>query len=133
MTTTGRDRLHQQCTKIRRSEIGCHLADPEQIEEVRDACLTDAFPNDLHGRNGTIITPLADTSLRVSELVVLDWDHVDLDADRPELYLRVGSRKGRSAMPISTSRTRPRVRSDATGTARGKRLMPCSRVGSPIV
>ena len=67
---------------------------PEQIERVRDACLTDAFPNYLQGRNETIITLLADTGLRVSELVALDWDHVDLDADQPDLYLPGGIQKG---------------------------------------
>ena len=48
----------------------------------------------LQGRNETIITLLADTGLRVSELVALDWDHVDLDVDRPELYLSGGLQKG---------------------------------------
>ena len=67
---------------------------PEQIEDVRDACLTDAFPAYLQGRNETIITLLADTGLRVSELVALDWDHVDLDTDWPELYLPGGIQKG---------------------------------------
>ena len=51
-------------------------------------CLTDAFPNYLQGRNETIITLLADTGLRVSELVALDWDHVDLDINPPELFLQ---------------------------------------------
>ena len=67
---------------------------PEQVERVRDACLSDAFPNYLQGRNETIITLLADTGLRVSELVAADWDHVDLDAKPPELYLPGGIQKG---------------------------------------
>ena len=67
---------------------------PEQIEQIRDACLTDAFPNYLQGRNETIITILADTGLRVSELVALDWDHLDLNADPAELYLPGGIQKG---------------------------------------
>lgn len=58
----------------------------EQIEQIRDVCLTDAFPNYLQGRNETIVTLLADTGLRVSELVALDWDHVDLDTNPPELF-----------------------------------------------
>ena len=66
---------------------------PEQIEQIRDACLTDAFPNYLQGRNETIVTLLADTGLRVSELVELDWDHLDLDADTAELYLPGGIQK----------------------------------------
>jgi integrase/recombinase XerC len=67
---------------------------PEQIVDVRDACLTDAFPTYLQGRNETIITLLADTGLRVSELVALDWDHIGLDADPAELYLPGGIQKG---------------------------------------
>jgi integrase/recombinase XerC len=58
---------------------------PEQIEDIRDACLTDVFPNYLQGRNETIIALLADTGLRVSELVALDWEY--LDAEPGELYL----------------------------------------------
>lgn len=60
---------------------------PEQIEQIRDACLTDAFPTYLQGRNETIITLLVDTDLRVSELIALDWDHIDLNTDPPELFL----------------------------------------------
>lgn len=47
---------------------------PDQIERIRNACLTDAFPTYLQGRNVTIVTLLADTGLRVSELVALDGD-----------------------------------------------------------
>lgn len=67
---------------------------PEQIEKIRDACLTDAFPGYLQGRNETIITLLADTGLRVSELVAIDWEHLDLDAEPPELFLSGGIQKG---------------------------------------
>ncbi|WP_336365189.1 tyrosine-type recombinase/integrase [Halalkalicoccus salilacus] len=67
---------------------------PEQVEQIRDACLTDAFPNYLQGRNETIITLFADTGLRVSELVALDWDHLDLDADPAEVYLPGAIQKG---------------------------------------
>ncbi|WP_409025317.1 tyrosine-type recombinase/integrase [Halalkalicoccus salilacus] len=63
------------------------------MEQVHDACLTDAFPNYLQGRNETIVTLLADTGLRVSELVALDWDHVDLNADPAELYLPCRGRR----------------------------------------
>lgn len=66
---------------------------PEQIKQVRDACLTNVFQNHLQGRNKTIITVLADTGLRVSEFITLDWDHVDLDADPAELYLPGGIQK----------------------------------------
>ena len=67
---------------------------PEQIERVRDACLSDAFPSYLQGRNETIVTLLADTGLRVSELVAINWDHLDLDAEPPELFLPGGLQKG---------------------------------------
>lgn len=67
---------------------------PEQVERIRDACLSEAFPTYLQGRNETIITLLADTGLRVSELVALDWDHLDLDADPPEIFLPGGLQKG---------------------------------------
>lgn len=30
----------------------------------------------------------------MSELVALDWDYIDLDADTPELYLPGGLQKG---------------------------------------
>ena len=46
------------------TETGRTLAHPEQIERIRDTCLTDAFPTYLQGRNDTIITVLADTGLR---------------------------------------------------------------------
>ena len=67
---------------------------PEQIETVRDACLSNAFPAYLQDRNETIITVLADTGLRVSELVALDWDYLDLDAESPELILPGSIQKG---------------------------------------
>ena len=59
---------------------------PEQIEKIRDVCLTDASPSYLQGCTETVIALLADTGLRVGELVALSWDHVDLTADPPELF-----------------------------------------------
>lgn len=56
--------------------------------------MTDAFPTYLQGRNETLIALLADTGLRVSELVALDWDHIDLSADPAELFLPGGLQKG---------------------------------------
>jgi integrase/recombinase XerC len=67
---------------------------PEQIEAVHDACLTKEFPTYLQDRNETIIVLLADTGLRVSELVALDWDYLALDADPPELILPGRIQKG---------------------------------------
>jgi integrase len=66
----------------------------EQVERIRNARLSEAFPTYLQGRNQTIITLLADTGLRVSELVALDWEYLDLDAEPGELYLPSGIQKG---------------------------------------
>lgn len=44
--------------------------------------------------NETIVTLLANTGLRVSELVALNWDHVDLDTDSAEISLPGGLQKG---------------------------------------
>ena len=46
---------------------------PEQIEVICDACLIDAFPHSLQGHTETIITLLADTGLRVSDLIERDF------------------------------------------------------------
>lgn len=94
---------------------------PEQIERVQDACLTNAFPTYLQSRNETIVTVLADTGLRVSELVALDWDHVDLDAEPAEIFLPGGIQKGtkRDAyldIDDETARQLRRYRNDAWKT-----------------
>lgn len=68
--------------------------DPEQIETIRDACLSESFAMYLQDRNETIIVLLADTGLRVSELVALDWEYLDLDAEPAELYLPSEIQKG---------------------------------------
>jgi integrase len=67
---------------------------PEQIERIRDACLSDSFATYLQDRNETLIVLLADTGLRVSELVALDWEYLDLDAEPGELYLPSEIQKG---------------------------------------
>ena len=68
--------------------------DPEQIEQIRDACLSESSATYLQDRNETIIVLLADTGLRVSELVALNWDYLDLDAATAELYLPSEIQKG---------------------------------------
>lgn len=45
---------------------------PEQIEPLRNACYNDDFAPYLRGRNDAIVALLADTGLRVGELVQLD-------------------------------------------------------------
>jgi integrase len=53
---------------------------PDQVEELRDVCLTDVVPTYLQDRNEAIITLLYDAGLRAGELCALDVDHLDLDA-----------------------------------------------------
>ena len=66
---------------------------PEQVEWIGNACLTDVFPTYLQGRNETVVMLLEDTGLRVSELVVLDWVHVEIDVVPSELFLPDGLHK----------------------------------------
>lgn len=116
---------HPQSNSARKS--GAHQKQaatwltPEQIERIRVACLTDAFPDYLQGRNETIITLLADTGLRVSELVALNWDHIDFTADPTELFLPGGLQKGtkRDAyldLDVETARQLRRYRNSAWKT-----------------
>ncbi|QCC57309.1 tyrosine-type recombinase/integrase (plasmid) [Natrinema thermotolerans] len=65
---------------------------PEQIEQLRDVCLTDAVPTYLQDRNETIITLAYDAGLRASELCALDVDHLDLEAGT--VYLPSAIQKG---------------------------------------
>lgn len=81
-------------TDSRRRQTGGDMAHSRAGRTDRDACLTDAFPSYLQDRNETLIAVLADTGLRVSELVALDWDHIELDSDPPEIYLPGGIQKG---------------------------------------
>lgn len=57
---------------------------PGQIDELRTACY-DVGADYLQQRNEAIIATLADTGLRVGELVALDVDH--LREDNAKLYL----------------------------------------------
>jgi len=65
---------------------------PEQVEQLRDACLTDAVPTYLQDRNEAIIATLYDLGLRAGELCALDVDHLDLDAGT--VYLPSEIQKG---------------------------------------
>jgi integrase len=65
---------------------------PDQIEELRDVCLSSAVPTYLQDRNEAIITLLYDAGLRAGELCALDVDHLDLDART--VYLPSAIQKG---------------------------------------
>lgn len=62
---------------------------PEQVEQLRDECLTDTCPTYLQDRDEAIITLAYDAGLRAAELAGLDVDHVDLDAGTVYLPSRI--------------------------------------------
>lgn len=65
---------------------------PEQIERMRDVCLSDAFPAYLQDRNDALIGLLYDTGLRASEACGLDTNH--FSATEGTLYLPSELQKG---------------------------------------
>ncbi|MFC6906854.1 tyrosine-type recombinase/integrase [Halalkalicoccus tibetensis] len=78
----------------------------------------------LQDRNETLIVLLANTGLRVSELVALNWEYLDLNADPGELYLPSKIQKGH---PISISLMKPADSFAGIGTAswnKSKALFP---------
>ena len=62
---------------------------PEQVDRLRDVCLTDAVPTYLQDRNETIIALLYDAGLRAEELCSLNVDHLDLEAGTVYLPSRI--------------------------------------------
>jgi integrase len=62
---------------------------PEQVDRLRDVCLTDAVPTYLQDRNEAIVALLYDAGLRAGELCALDVDHLDLDAGTVYLPSRI--------------------------------------------
>jgi integrase len=62
---------------------------PEQVDQMRDMCLTDAVPTYLQDRNEAIVALLYDAGLRAGELCALDVDHLDLDAGTVYLPSRI--------------------------------------------
>ncbi|QIO24546.1 bacterio-opsin activator domain-containing protein [Haloarcula sp. JP-L23] len=58
---------------------------PDQIQRLRTGCYDEQFQPRFRQRNEAVITLLYDSGLRVSELVDLDVDHLDLDSGK--LYL----------------------------------------------
>ena len=80
---------------------------PEQVERLRDECLTETCPTYLQDRDETIIALAYDTGLRVSELCALDVDHVDLEAGT--VFLPSAIQKG-DAPPATLALERGTVR-----------------------
>lgn len=80
---------------------------PEQVEQLRDECLTDTCPTYLQDRDEAIITLAYDAGLRAGELAGLDVDHVDLDAGT--IYLPTAIQKG-SPPPATLDLDRDTVR-----------------------
>ncbi|MDL0123519.1 tyrosine-type recombinase/integrase [Halobacterium salinarum] len=62
---------------------------PEQVDRLRDVCLTDAVPTYLQDRNEAIVALLYDGGLRAGEVCALDVDHLDLDAGTVYLPSRI--------------------------------------------
>lgn len=62
---------------------------PEQVDQMRDVCLTDAVPTYLQDRNEAIVALLYDAGLRAGELCALEVDHLDLDAGTVYLPSRI--------------------------------------------
>ena len=52
---------------------------PEQVDRMKDACLSEEFPYYLQDRNLAIVSLMYDTGFRAAETVALDVDHLDLD------------------------------------------------------
>lgn len=65
---------------------------PNQVEQLRDVCLSDAVATYLQDRNEAIVALLYDAGLRAAELCSLDVNHVDLEAGT--VYLPSEIQKG---------------------------------------
>jgi integrase len=62
---------------------------PQQVEALKDACLTDEFPTYLQDRNLAVVSLMYDTGLRAVETVALDASHVELEERKLRLPSRV--------------------------------------------
>jgi integrase len=85
----------------------CTWLKPEQVEQLRDECLTDTCPTYLQDRDEAIITLAYDAGFRAGELCGLNTDHVDLDAGT--VYLPTAIQKG-SPPPATLELERDTVR-----------------------
>lgn len=80
---------------------------PEQIEAMRDVCLTEAVPTYLQDRNEAIVALLADAGLRAGELCGLDAEYIDPESGT--VYLPTEIQKG-SPPPATLELNRDTVR-----------------------
>jgi integrase len=62
---------------------------PEQVEALRDVCLTDVVPTYLQDRDEALVALLYDAGLRAGEVCALNVDHVDLEAGTVYLPSRI--------------------------------------------
>ncbi|QIO25316.1 tyrosine-type recombinase/integrase [Haloarcula sp. JP-L23] len=68
-----------------RPERAATWLQPDQIQRLRTACYDESFQLQFRQRNEAIITLLYDVGLRVSELVELDVDQLDLESSELSL------------------------------------------------
>lgn len=72
--------MSPESTDSRKSDVESRTwLKPQQIEAMKDACLSSEFPTYLQDRNLAIVSLMYDTGFRASETVGLDTEHVDLD------------------------------------------------------
>lgn len=71
---------------------------PDDVEAMRDACLSAEVPTFLQDRNEALVALLYDTGLRRAEAAALDVDHLNLDEGT--LYLPADIQKG-DADPVT--------------------------------
>ena len=60
---------------------------PDQIQQLRNACLSSEVPTYLQDQREALVELLADTGLRRSEAAQLDVEHLDLEGSRSTVYL----------------------------------------------
>lgn len=71
---------------------------PEQVERLRRFAGKGRY-TDMNVRDRVAVSLMADTGIRVGELVALDLSNLRLEASPPELYLQPGIQKGESPPP----------------------------------
>lgn len=74
--------MPQESTDSTNSDVEHTWLKPEQVEAMKDACLTAEFPTYLQDRNLAIVSLMYDTGLRVGETVALNTEHLELNDSR---------------------------------------------------